>query len=151
MVLVLVIGPLRDGAVLIIYEGVGTLERLRLHASNISVNDAHLLLHGVIVVLYLLLLLMVLVLVLVLDLGLRGHTVLHLKLVLLMSGLAGCSIALLASKSVTSLLFEPIEVVIVLEALTVEQVLEDCSERIVVWPLFEGESSDLLHVGDELI
>ena len=88
---------------------------------------------------------------LVLDLRLCGYTVLHLKLVLLMGSLAGCAIALLATKSVTSLLFEPIEVVVVLEALTVEQVLEDGSEGVVVWSLFESESSDLLHVGDELI
>ena len=69
----------------------------------------------------------------------------------LMCILTGRSIALMASKSITPLLFQPIEVVVVLKAFSVEKIFEDGPKCIVVWPLFEGKSPDGLHVGDELI
>ena len=132
------------------------LEGLRLHTAYVAVDHAHLLLlllHGLLVVL-------------LLEFGQGWHTVLHVRLVLVlvlrlvvMTGgmrillciLTSCSIALMASQSITPLLFEPIKVVIVLEAFSVEKIFEDGPESIVVWPLFKSKSPDRLHVYDELI
>ena len=47
------------------------------------------------------------------------------------------------------MLLQPIEVVVVLKAALVEQVFEDLSQGIIVWPFLEAEIAYMLHISDK--
>lgn len=56
----------------------------------------------------------------------------------------------LRSQSVSTLLFHPVEVVVIFKTTAVEQIFEDGAQAIVVWPLLKLDGPHLLHVGDKL-
>ena len=61
-----------------------------------------------------------------------------LALIALMLSVLTCGTIALTPESIPSLFDQPVEVIIVFEVLSVEKVLENGSESVIVWPLFKS-------------